>query len=404
MKMKIYVYFLAVMLAFSLISCSNKKSTENSEQNADTETNAVIDDLSENLYDAQFCIDGVIYQLPMKGSDFDPEVFISDYDFEKLLYSEELGAAAWKKGDLRLSAMLVNPSINAAPLKDCYITSLDIENYKHNLTDIYFAKGIQLNVSTEKDIIKAFGEPTETREYDNYLYMIYETYDNLDKPIMFTINMDTDTLIAVRLQTRETLPSDYKIYSEVPVPFNYVKPTGFSDSFDCKTFCLNGEYYSLPCPVTELINNGFEQSGIMSLNPNAFVSSGAMEECIFTLYDKYLLLKIKNFSDYATYPENCYIISVEDNSYYDDNSWSMEIAPGLKIGDSEDKLLSALENEEYSTSKGVSSKGKEMMLYLGIEYDDQSSFGGTRSFSIEASEGKIISISITNSVVPTYNE
>lgn len=399
MKKIPFLIFTLFALTFSLTSCTKDAS---SEQNVEKEEITAPSGLSDNPSDFQFSIDGVIYQLPMKCSDFDTTKFTTEYDMEKMLYSEALGGAMWCFNDLDLRGLIINPSINGQPLKDCYVINMDINNYKHNETNVFFAKGIQLNVSTKDDIIEAYGEPESEKEYDTEIYLGYELYKNPDIFSYFVVDKETDRLISAHLRTAEMKPTDYLAYTDVPPVAEYIAPDKLSDKMDIKTFCLNEKYYSLPCPVSELLDNGFIIQAHDSYK-DIVIPAGASQKCLFAKGDKTISTTVTNFTYSATPFENCYITAIEDNSFYNDN-WPVEISPGLKVGDSEDKLLSVLEDFEYNSSTATTADKKKIKTFYWSENGNQGDWYYTLYFSFEVCEGQIITLSITNSMHPAYTE
>lgn len=344
--------------------------------------------LSDDIYDYQVSIDGVVYQLPMWASDFAALGWEYQGDYEKSLYYDAYEYDYWTKDGMEIWTEITNFSINSTPLKDCLITDIEIDEYSlPEGQECEFANGIKLNVSTQEDIIAAYGEPTEI--YDGYY--TYLTYSDEDwvKEIEFAV--DDNILISVDMLNEFELDGfDNTFYDERPSFIDdYKAPTEMGSELFDAILQLDGEYYSLPCPVQEFLDNGFEFD-YYYYEYDDFICSGDYIYCDLKYGDKVLDVTIRNFSEYATAKENCYVVGITDVSN-DSNDWNMEIFGGLKNGSTEDELLAVIGELDYN-------------LYEGTDYNSYTIYADeweyTNSLYFMTRDGIIEQISIFNEEHP----
>ena len=84
----------------------------------------------------------------------------------------------------------------------------------------------------------------------------------------------------------------------------YKAPAAMGEDLDSGTFSLEGTLYQLPCPVSELLSNGW------TMEFNDPVPAGNSEYLKITKNDSSLWVTLINYADYQTIPSNCAVCSI----------------------------------------------------------------------------------------------
>lgn len=281
------------------------------------------DTLSDSLSDFTYKLDGHVYALPtpfseLEANDWHPAVAegqstsVEGHSFRRTQMH-------FANGAYPVSITLYNPWGSSVPLTECYVTSITVA-YRSSVS---FAVAGGLTVeSTFEEIFDAHGVPDSTNEdskgYRNIKYT-------------FPSDLGTNSSVSFRLDTRpETRPgqipdseitlyvphNNFKLETEtdptVPdVVADYVAPTELSDdAFDC-IFTDGDAFYQLPCPLSELLKNGWSvKEGELLSDQVEYVPSGTMDSVTLYKGDYTASLGIRNDADYQTIPENCMVYSV----------------------------------------------------------------------------------------------
>ncbi len=139
-------------------------------------TDALLTELSEDVYSFQISFDGAVVQLPTTYSVIEQLGFVMEdkiYDFDN-----GYNVIMWKDKD-SICTFCNHYGNKEADIRDCPVTVIAAEGYKGCDMEVLLPKGIQLGVSTYEDIIAAYGEPDRSYEYlEKYIEMIYEISDN----------------------------------------------------------------------------------------------------------------------------------------------------------------------------------------------------------------------------------
>lgn len=126
--------------------------------------------MSDNLFDFTFTLDGKVYQLPCDYSELAADGWYISYGGteDTQLDDKTYMYISFKKNDAKFTTYVYNVSGSTKALKDCRIGFLDF----HNDAGITLAKGIT-PLSTREEVIAAFGEPVKEATYDNYTRLEY---------------------------------------------------------------------------------------------------------------------------------------------------------------------------------------------------------------------------------------
>lgn len=411
MKNKLLMYLLMFILVISFASCSKNNSSTDSESKAiiesDNETDAKnIDEttketakpavkLSDNLFDTEFSINGEVFKLPLWYADFNAKGLIAKNDSEVKLFSQGAEHFNWTLDNIDLQGYLYNGSINALPINQCIMQVFKITSHDtDDKNEILFCKNIQLNVSTKNDIIAAYGEPTKTYENANDTRLFYQSEETSYINIFFLLDKNTNILIGATITNSTYVEFDNTVSSEKELSFDYIAPSKLSDQFDNKVFMINDQYYSLPCPVSEFINNGFY---ISDYDKEYNIPAGRYHSCEFELNEKTMFVYVTNFSETACPLINCHVTRIICDTLPDGDVLIVEFSPGIKLGDSEDKLITALADTKY-----VVSKSDDLTFYFLEESDAQDMLEYSIRSEFFIKDDAIIHIDFCNDKIQTY--
>ncbi len=132
-------------------------------------------DLSDDLFDFQFSLNGEVYTLPCQYSELS-EAGWSMEDIE----GNELEAGQYtlqnriSNGDIYLSANIVNTGDETLPMEQCRVGKLSLDSYEADSgAKLVLSKGITYG-STYDEVTAAFGEPTDTYDSDVIITLTYK--------------------------------------------------------------------------------------------------------------------------------------------------------------------------------------------------------------------------------------
>ncbi|MDE6844808.1 MAG: hypothetical protein K2J99_03450 [Lachnospiraceae bacterium] len=353
---------------------------------------AMSGELSDDLYDFQISIDGVVYQFPMWYSDFEALGWEYDGDNTQTLSSNQYTAVEiWEKDGYEVYTRFANLSMNAAPYAESMVAGITLEDYHLEDCDweILLPGGIQYGVSNTDDIKEAYGEPSRDYDGDLYYMMAYQM-DNY-REIELYVYKEENALLKIDLQNLVELEgADNSIDETVPeLVERYEAPETLGDDFYAYTAQLEGVVYSLPCPVSVLLDNGFT---IDTANSDSEVAAGRSGWVDLRYNNQTLHTMVENYADYATIVENCFVVSMKSSAY--GPKFDLVIPGGIKVGDSEDAVKKAVASFNCETETSDSG-----YTYYEIYDPDGSSLD---SYIIVVEDGSVSSIEVRNSEEPEY--
>lgn len=340
-------------------------------------------ELSDDIYSFQVSIDGTVYQFPMWASDFAALGWEFDGTPDGTLASYEYTVAeTWVKDNVEVYTTLANLTMNTLTYEDAMVAGIEFDKWNMEDCDweIILPKGVQYGVSTRDDIIAAWGDPTS--EYDGSMYynMTYE-YDSYQEIDLY-VYKDTGVLQEIEIRNMIELEGgDNTVDPTVPEAVkNYQAPTELGDDLYVYNIEIEGNLYTLPFPVSALLDNGFT---IKESESNMEIGAGSYGWVELVYNNQSFSCIVDNYADYATIVENCFITSFESDEYF--SNFDVTIPGGLKRGDSEKTLLDVIKNFNYE----VETSG-DYTYYSIYKPDDE--YGS--KFDIRVKEGVIIGIEV----------
>ncbi len=361
-------------------------------EKADAPSVTMPSELSEDIYSFQVSVNGKVLQFPMWYSDFEAAGFTYTKDATQTLSSSQYTVGeVWTKDDVKVSTELANLSMNTQPYTKCMVAGISFDNYYMKDADweIILPKGIQYGVSTKDDIIAAYGTPSSDYEGSMYYKMTYK-YDYYQEISLYVYN-ESGVLEEIEIENMTELEgADNSIDETVPdLVTKYKAPAEVGDDLYTFNAEIEGHLYTFPCPVSEFLANGFT---IQENNSATAVGAEDFDWVELRYNNQSIRLIVRNYADYATIPENCFVKSFETNKNYDP-TFDVTIPCGIKLGESEDSLKEKLAGFHYEVEEGSSYKYYNVYNPNGSKLD---------SFEFVVSEGIITGIELENDNKPEY--
>lgn len=307
-------------------------------------------DLSENLMDFEFSIEGDIYKIPMFFSDFESLGWTYNDDrYKELASYEYIILAEWEKDGIVATTNIANLSLNSACVEDCLITEITLNPYKVAETNasVEFPCDILIGKSTKEDIIAAYGEPASIVDRSMEEQLVYEYPDSYDQSINFIVNTETGLLSDFIIENFVEIEGvNNEVSTEVPEDIlNYNAPTELGDDLYNISFKLEEQVYELPCPMALFLENGFE----IGRDYTETVIPAGRTELIYLRFDnRDIQVRVENTSKKATTPENCWVTYFEAYAYYNELKLDIVLPEGLKRGMTRDEVM-AIIADKYNT-------------------------------------------------------
>lgn len=365
---------------------------EPEEEKEMTKTSTAPGELSDDLYDFQVSIDGTVYQFPMWYSDFEALGWEYDGDNTETLSSNQYTVAeTWSKDGFEVYTQFANLSMNSVPYSESMVAGITFDRFflKDCDWEILLPGGIQFGVSDADDIKEAYGEPSRDYDGDLYYMMTYEL--DYYQEVELYVYKEENALLQIEIQNLVELEgADNSIDETVPELVEaYKAPKSLGDDFYAYTAQMEGVVYSLPCPVSVLLDNGFT---INRANSDSEVAAGGNGWLNLEYNNQVLHTMVENYADYATIVENCFVVSMESSIF--DPEFDLVFPGGIKIGDSEDAVKKA--TASFNCEVEASDSG---FTYYEVFDPDGSSLD---RYTIIIKDGSVCTMEIQNSEEPEY--
>lgn len=274
-------------------------------------------EMSEDLGDYMFELEGNLYQLPVSYADLkaagwemdptrsgteDDEIVAGGYDYYYLT-----------NGISTINCEIFNASGNTKTAKECNIGSLTV--YAKDNLDFCIAKGVKPAASAE-EVKAAFGTPSSSSTYDATETLKYETDpNNYQEYVRFSCDSVKAANNYIELKRFVATENDTtEVSSEVPAYLStYVAPASLGEDPKAPVFELDGVVYRLPCPLSEFTDNGWE---ISAKEMDALGGQNRDGYCI-TLRKGEMTFnpELGNFEKTAQLLENCAVTGISMDQY-----------------------------------------------------------------------------------------
>lgn len=343
--------------------------------------------LSDDLYDFQVSIDGTVYQFPMWFSDFEALGWEYDGDASQTLDSNQYTTAeVWKKDGVSVYTSFANLSMNTTPFSESMVAGITLDRYDMEDAgwEILLPGGIEWGVSNADDIVAAYGDPTDTYDGDLYYKMTYE--QDYYNSVSLYVFKEGDSLQKIEIENMvEMEGADNSVDETVPDAVKaYEPPKALGDDFYAHTVQLEGTVYTLPCPVSALLENGFT------------INADASDSVVASQYFGWVELQynnqeyraiVDNYADYATTVENCFVTSMEAS--VNGPTFDLVFPGGIGLGSSEADVKKAVDG--FDCEVDTSDSG---YTYYTVEDPDSD---GLCEYTITVKDKEVISLEAENS-------
>ncbi len=344
--------------------------------------------LSDDLYDYQVSIDGTVYQFPMWYADFEALGWEYDGDASQTLDSNQYTVAeVWKKDGVSVYTDLANLSMNTAPFSECMVSGITLDRYdmEDSGWEILLPGEIAWGVSNADDIVAAYGDPTSTYDGDLYYKMTYE--EDIYNSVSLYVFKEGDSLQKIEIENMVELEGmDNSVDDTVPDAVKaYEAPKELGDDFYAYTAQLEGNVYSLPCPVSALLENGFT---IDEDNSDSEIASKYYGWVQLEYNNQSYRAIVDNYADYATTVENCFVTKMEASA--NGPEFDLVFPGGITVGSSEADVKKAVEGFNCETETSDSG----FTYYTVADPDAEAG----NEYSIVVKDGAVITLEVENTL------
>ena len=363
------------------------------EEKVATKTNTEVD--SSSLF--SFNYEGTDYSLPMPIADLmaDGWQYNDDNDAKTQLSTNQTEYVYLQvPGDTSRNHVTVhvkNFSNNAMALSDCYIVSIDFDDYSmHKLGKTVTVQNgaIKLGESKAEDVIAVLGEPDNTydRSSGSQSLTYYGEHDNygIDSSLRFYFD-DSKSLSSIDIEN-DVEPENFvqaEVSDEVPAYLsNYVEPKELGTDPLSGNIQLDKKLYALPCPMQKFLDNGWSYN----VSDDTL---GAGQRCLVpvAIGNDRVYLEAVNPLDCAVHLNNTIVVSVQV-SVYSRTKLDFQVPGGINLTSTDADIKKVLESnkidnyeykkdyKKYTIPFDQSEKPDRAKNYIKIDIDDDGTLDG----------------------------
>lgn len=193
--MRKLMFLLVFVMCIGLFGCKPENDVNITENVGQFEDN--------NLY--QVSIDGVVYSFPMLYSEFEEMGWTYEYGMSETIESGDWEYGhLWTNGEIRIQSTMANLSESEKHYSECMIAGIYFDDYYgYDAEDeIVVPGGIQIGVSTRKDILAAYGEPSSEVDREENYRLDYR-HDHYSKIYFF---VDNESGILTEIDVENCIP------------------------------------------------------------------------------------------------------------------------------------------------------------------------------------------------------
>ena len=319
MKRKVFTYlliFAMTILSLSFTACNETQPEPEPESNPpavevepEPEPEIAEDGLSGDLNSLMFCLDGVVYSLPVRAAELESngwEGFWFDWTDYIVNPGETANYGLLTKGvgwDIGVS--FFNFSEEALPLNEAHIDRISLDNEWSSRAQLIFPGNILIGSSYD-EVIRAHGMPNERGYWSESKEFSYLVYSTEYAAVRITIDNETNLVSVItmyylrRNSTAEDVPA---------VITAYEAPTELGDDWREFIVQLNDDLYRLPVPVATFVENGWD--GSASATPlHAWINPGAKDFWAFRKNNQPIWVLLRNYDDVIQSDAHAFVVSI----------------------------------------------------------------------------------------------
>ncbi|MBE6764065.1 MAG: toll/interleukin-1 receptor domain-containing protein [Ruminococcaceae bacterium] len=313
-----------IVLSIVLFAGGSDNKPSDDPSDAATTTTAPADvQMSDNLMDCTFEMDGTVYKLPFDFSQLTDNgwaIIANDVTASTDIQALSYVVFSMEKNDRSIRVNAYNDTGNVLSVAESKISMIEVQ--AEEASGFRFTKDIS-PASSREDIIAAFGEPDKCDEKQNYELLTYTDKQYPQSSVTFKCYYE-DNSLSIALKCTP----DYR-YTEtntaVPAYLaDYRAPAALGDDLFSGTVLIEGVLYQLPAPLQVFLDNGWTLDTEFE-----YLVAGAVENVTLKKDGKKLSVNVKNFADYQTLPENCAAIAL---TFHDTARTEPELPGGIRFG------------------------------------------------------------------------
>lgn len=301
----------------------------------------------EDIYNFEVAIAGRTYSFPTWVSELTAKGWTAKSNLSETLRADDSDFVYLEKDGTTYIIDVYNFSMNEIPLEECTVTGFRTDEFyfaNGEFPDVVLPTGIKLGVSTKDEILATYGEPTGGYESDTDDYQVlYYEYDR-DHYVHLTIEAGLLTGIEMRNETEPEGISKEISYAIPDYVANYQAPASYDKAPEARMIKVDAVPYTLPCPVAELLENGFTLTGEYK---GMELASGEWTDAKLRYGNITVECRVANFAKYATVIENCFVAEITDTQL------GIEILGGIKTGMKEKDAEALLKGLEYEKEESA---------------------------------------------------
>ncbi len=326
---------------------------------AEQQTEAVAEAPSGSSLDAltwdsyAVMVDEEFYQVPFYVSELDAEKWSTSDDMSTELSPNSYVLVYYKnKAGKQVMLKVANFGNNTVAAKDGIVVGMEFDNYYWDLAEsnIRLPQGIVYGKSTREEIEATYGTPSDVYEGSSYTKITYET--DIYESVELQVGLESGVLEGIEIECfREPEGFDAgEVSSETPAEVaSYTAPSGLSDDISSPVIRIRDKYYTMPIPVSVLMEDGWT---LRESDTADFVAGNGSNWVGLQLEGQYFHTIAKNFAANAVTPENAWVVEMTFGK--NELDLDAEFSGGLHIGITEDELTALLDESGLAYERNES--------------------------------------------------
>lgn len=339
MKLRKLSCLFTLVLAMSVTA-----SAAETEAVSEAAVSAAVDMDTAKWSDYVMQINDEIYQFPMSYEDLTAMGWVAD-DVEGVeLEPYQYNLFRFERDNVKATVSLVNLGINTLAADSCIVGGMDIDNFDWEMGEgsIVLPGGIARGEATVESVQEAYGTPSNIYEGNMYTKLTYET--DYNSSIDLYIYKESGVLEDIEIENF-VQPEGFEageVSEEIPEAVtSYERPETLSEDMTAYEVELDGKVYTLPVPVSVLLEDGWE---LETENTDAYIAGAYYGWAGLRKGGQSFSTIVVNRESAATLPQNCWIEELEVGGYTLELDGALP--GGIKIGMTESELLAILEENE----------------------------------------------------------
>ncbi|MBR5442093.1 MAG: hypothetical protein IKV44_03990 [Clostridia bacterium] len=343
-------------------------------------------EMSERFSDYQVSINGAVYQVPMSVEEIINSgwIFGQGEDSTRTLPTEGTADTFFvSKDGAVMYATVINFNKAETALSKCYVSRLKVDYADNLLIDVKLTGGLAFGRATRAQVEEIIGESSDAVELASGIVVTYKSSDKARAVV--TYNAKTSVLEGIEfINTKK--PGNYQEVTEADADNNADNaaagaPLELGTDFTSGVVQIEGDLYTLPIKVNDLLKNGWE---ISFKEDRAILYGGEHLIATFTRGDVTITgVDVHNQSDDEKLIKNCEIIEMSSSP---DDEYSVVFPANVKAGMSEADFKAAIQGKKYEFNE--------------VNFDEYVFYNGAYTFMVVVDKDE----AAVNYVLLTYEE